>query len=201
MIIDADASGAAREFKKIGNTADRELGKATKSMDRMSSKLTSFGAGAVVGAAALGAGLAMFAKEAGEAETQQLKLSNSIKNSENAFAGNGKALRDQASALMKVTVADDDAIVSAQALLVQFGRTSKETEALTPLVVDLSRKMGIDLESAAKAVGKSSEGSAGALKKMGFDAVGGTPEQFAAQIQKDIDRLTSLVKQLGIKPQ
>ena len=55
ILIDADAGGAVREFKKIGNTADRELGKATKSMDRMSSKLTSFGAGAVVGAAALGA--------------------------------------------------------------------------------------------------------------------------------------------------
>ena len=171
MIIDADASGAAREFKKMGNTADRELGKATKSMDRMSAKLTSFGAGAVVGAAALGAGLAMFAKEAGEAETQQLKLTNSIKNSDSAFANNGKVLRDQASALMQKTVADDDAIVSAQALLVQFGRTSAETEKLTPLVVDLSRKMGIDLDAAAKAVGKSSEGSSGALKKMGIEVV------------------------------
>jgi hypothetical protein len=138
-------------------------------MDRMSSKLTSFGAGAVVGAAALGAGLAMFAKEASAAETQQLKLTNSIKNSDSAFAGNGKALRDQASALMKVTVADDDAIVSAQALLVQFGRTSSETEKLTPLVVDLSRKLGIDLDSAAKAVGKASDGSSGALKKMGIE--------------------------------
>jgi hypothetical protein len=169
ILIDADASGAVREFKKVGNTADRELGKATKSMDRMSAKLTSCGAGAVVGAAALGAGLAMFAKEAAAAETQQLKLTNSIKNSTAAFPGNGKALRDQASALMKVTVADDDAIVSAQALLVQFGRTSSETEKLTPLVVDLSRKMGVDLDAAAKAVGKSSEGSSGALKKMGIE--------------------------------
>ena len=101
ILIDADAGGAVREFKKIGNTADRELGKATKSIDKMGAKLTSFGAGAVVGAAALGAGLAMFAKEAAAAETQQLKLTNSIKNSSAAFPGNGKALRDQASALMK----------------------------------------------------------------------------------------------------
>jgi len=171
ILIDADAGGAVREFKKVGNVADKELGKATKSMDRMSAKLTSFGAGAVVGAAALGAGLAMFAKEAAAAETEQLKLTNSIKNSTSAFPGNGKALRDQASALMKVTVADDDAIVSAQALLVQFGRTSKETEQLTPLIVDLSRKMNIDLTAAAKAVGKSSDGSSGALKKLGIEVV------------------------------
>lgn len=168
ILITADSGGAIREFKKVGTTADKELGKATGSVDRMSSKMMSMGSGAVVGAVALGAGLAGLAKDAADAETQQLKLTNSIKNSDQVYASNGKALREQASALMKVTGADDDAIVSAQALLVQFGRTSDETEALTPLVVDLSRKLGIDLDTAAKAVGKSSEGSYGALSKMGI---------------------------------
>jgi hypothetical protein len=168
MLITADAGGAIREFKKVGNTADKDLGKATKSIDRMSSKMMSLGSGAVIGAIALGAGLASLAKDASEAEHQQLKLNNSIKNSDQAFAGNGKALRDQASALMKVTAADDDAIVSAQALMVQFGKSEDEVLALTPLVVDLSRKLGVDLDTASKAVSKSSEGSFGALKKMGI---------------------------------
>jgi hypothetical protein len=167
ILITADSGGAIREFKKVGTTADKELGKATGSVDRISSKMMSMGSAAVIGAAAVAVGLASLAKDASDAEQQQLKLTNSIKNSDNAYAGNGKALREQASALMKVTAADDDAIVSAQALLVQFGRTSDETEALTPLVVDLSRKLGIDLDTAAKAVGKSSEGSFGSLKKMG----------------------------------
>ncbi len=171
MIIDADASGAAREFKKMGTTADRELGKTTRSLDKLSSKLTSVGTGAVLAGGALAAGLATFAKEASDAEAQQMKLNNSIKNSESVFAGNGKALRDQAAALMKVTVADDDAIASAQSLLVQFGRTEDEVLSLTPLVVDLSRKMGIDLDAAAKAVGKASDGSTGALKKMGIETI------------------------------
>jgi tripartite-type tricarboxylate transporter receptor subunit TctC len=39
------------------------------------------------------------------------------------------------------------------------------------------------------------------LELRGLEPAGGTPEQFAAVIQKDIDRLTSLVKQLGIQPQ
>ena len=167
MLITADAGGAIREFKKVGNAADKDLGRATGSVDRMSSKMMSLGSGAVVGAIALGAGLASLAKDASDAEQQQLKLTNSIKNSDNAYAGNGKALRDQASALMKVTAADDDAIVSAQALMVQFGKSEDEVLALTPLVVDLSRKLGVDLDTAAKAVSKSSEGSFGALKKMG----------------------------------
>ena len=169
MLITADAGGAIREFKKVGNAADKDLGRATSSADRMSSKMMSLGSGAVVGAIALGAGLASLAKDAADAETQQLKLTNSIKNSDQVYAGNGKALRDQASAIMKVTGADDDAIVSAQALLVQFGRSSEEIQKLTPLAVDLSAKMGIDLETAMKAVGKSSDGSSGALKKMGIE--------------------------------
>ena len=171
MIIDADASGAAREFKKMGNTADRELGKTTKSLDKLSSKLTSVGTGALLAGGALAVGLTKFAKEASDAEAQQMKLNNSIKNSESVFAGNGKALRDQASALMKVVAADDDAIASSQSLLIQFGRTEAEVLGLTPLVVDLSRKMGIDLDTAARAVGKASDGSAGALKKMGIEVI------------------------------
>ena len=38
----------------------------------------------------------------------------------------------------------------------------------------------------------------GALKKMGFDAVGGTPEQFAAHIKSEVERFTKLVKATGI---
>ena len=169
IIIDADSKGAVREFKQIGNTADRELAKTRKGLDGLANSLTSFGTGSLIAGAALGAGLAMFAKEASDAATQQLKLTTSIKNSDNVFANSGKALRDQASALMGVTAADDDAIASAQGLLVQFGRTESEILGLTPLVVDLSRRMGIDLDSAAKAVGKASDGSAGALKKMGIE--------------------------------
>jgi hypothetical protein len=168
ILITADSGGAIREFKKVGTTADKELGKATGSVDRMSSKMMSMGAGAVVGATALGAGLAGLAKDAADAESQQLKLTNSIKNSDQVYAGNGKALREQASAIMKVTGADDDAIVSGQALLVQFGRSSEEIQKLTPLAVDLSAKLGISLESAMKAIGKSSEGSSTALSKMGI---------------------------------
>ena len=168
ILITADSGGAIREFKKVGTTADKELGKATGSVDRISSRMMSMGSAAVIGAAAVAVGLASLAKDASDAEQQQLKLTNSIKNSGKAFKGNGKALRDQASALMKVTAADDDAIVSSQALLVQFGRTEDEVLSLSPLVVDLSRKLGIDLDVAAKAVGKSSEGSYGALSKMGI---------------------------------
>jgi tripartite-type tricarboxylate transporter receptor subunit TctC len=38
----------------------------------------------------------------------------------------------------------------------------------------------------------------GALKKLGFDAVGGTPEQFAVHIRSEVERFTKLVKATGI---
>ncbi|MBX3660995.1 MAG: tripartite tricarboxylate transporter substrate binding protein [Burkholderiales bacterium] len=38
----------------------------------------------------------------------------------------------------------------------------------------------------------------GALRKLGFDAVGGTPEQFAAHIRSEVERFTKLVKATGI---
>lgn len=38
----------------------------------------------------------------------------------------------------------------------------------------------------------------GALKKLGFDAVGGTPEQFASHIKSEVERFTKLVKATGI---
>jgi len=38
----------------------------------------------------------------------------------------------------------------------------------------------------------------GALKRLGFDAVGGTPDQFATHIRSEVERFTKLVKATGI---
>lgn len=38
----------------------------------------------------------------------------------------------------------------------------------------------------------------GALKKLGFDAMGGTPDQFATHIKSEVERFTKLVKATGI---
>ena len=38
----------------------------------------------------------------------------------------------------------------------------------------------------------------GALRSLGFDAMGGTPEQFGDHIRRDVDLFTKLVKATGI---
>lgn len=169
ILIDADAKGAVREFDKAGQAADRLDAKLEKGSAKTSAKLTSIGTKAAIGGTIVLGGLFKLAQASEEAEIQQVKLDNSIKNSDNSFKNGGKALRDLADDLQKVTAADGDAIVGAESLLVQFGLTEEQVKNITPLVVDLSRKLGIDLDTAAKMVGKSVGGSAGALKKAGIE--------------------------------
>ena len=169
ILIDADAKGALREFDKAGAAADRLDSKLEKGSAKTAARLASIGSKTALGGVAIIGGLAALAKASDDAEIQQTKLQNSIKNSDNAFKDGGKGLTDLAQGLQKVTAADGDAITGAESLLVQFGLTEDQVKQITPLVVDLSRKMGIDLDQAAKIAGKAVGGNAGALKKLGIN--------------------------------
>lgn len=168
LIVDADAKGAVTEMGRVGAAAEKDLGKTDDRLKRVGASMVSIGSSMVIGGAIAGAGLFALAKMSEDAETQQRKLTNSISNSDQVFKDNGAALRTLAQDLQYKTGADGDAIVSAQSLLVQFGLTEDQIARLSPLVTDLSLKMGVDMETAAKAVGKSVDGSSGALKKMGI---------------------------------
>jgi hypothetical protein len=169
ILIDADAKGAIREFDKIGDQADRAAKRTEDRFDKLGNKLTSIGTKGFIGGTVLLGGLTKLATLSDEAEKQTLKLENSIKNSDQAFRSNGKALTDLAKSLQQVTAADADAIVGAESLLVSFGLTEDQVKAITPLVVDLSRKLGVDLDTAAKTVGKALSGNAGGLKRYGIN--------------------------------
>jgi hypothetical protein len=169
LVIDADAKGALAGMEAVGASAEKNLGKTDDKMRRIGAGLTTFGAGLATAGAVAGVGLFKLAQMSEDAEQQSRKLANSVANSDHVFRSNGDALRDQAQALQQVTAADADAVIGAQSLLVQFGETEAQVQTLTPLMVDLSRKMGVDLDVAAKAIGKSVDGSSGALKKMGIE--------------------------------
>jgi len=173
ILIQADGAKATSELERVGKTAQREIDRADKSTRNWSATFTRAGVGLTTFAAVAGAGLYSAAQAADAAQQAQLRLDNTIANSPRLTEQSARAFRDLASALMAKTVVDDDAIVSSQALLGQFGLTEQQILSLTPLVVDLSRKMGIDLDSAAKAVGKAVNGSSGALKRYGVDIKAG----------------------------
>lgn len=168
LVITADGAGAIKEFQKVGAAAEKDLGKAEDRTKKVGSQMQATGV-AMIGAGALIVGaMVETAKAAEEANVEHLKLDNTLKNSPQLANANKQAFLDQATALQKLTVVDDEAVIGVQALLGQFGLTQTQITEMTPLVVDLSRKMGIDLDTAAKMVGKSVDGSAGALKKAGI---------------------------------
>lgn len=67
-ILDFDVKSGVRSLEKVGSTAEKELGKAERKLDKISGNLTKFGAGAV--AAAGTAGVALFKMGQGAAESE-----------------------------------------------------------------------------------------------------------------------------------
>jgi hypothetical protein len=184
IIIDADSKGAERAFGKVGDDAARQLGKAEKSTDRLAAKATVYGTAIATAGAVAAVGFYKLAQASEEAELQSRKLDNSISGSGQTFTDSGNKLRDLAGALQQKTAADGDAIIGAESLLVQFGLTEDQILSLTPLIVDLSRKMGVDLDTAAKSVAKATTGNTTALRKMGVqvDATKAKVDPFTATL-------------------
>lgn len=174
--IIADGAKAKAEFDRAGKAAERMAKKTEDEVQRAKISMEKFGRQAgVVGAAMIGAaGTVAFAmkswvKSAQEAEMASMRLESSVKGAYGASSNAVKAFEDQAKAIQKVTVASDEDVMSIQALLAQFGLTQRQVTQLTPLVVDISRKWGIDYVGAAKAVAKAADGKATALKKLGIN--------------------------------
>lgn len=185
LIITADAQGAISGLEGVGASATKNLGQAEDRLERVGAKMTTFGAATVAGSAVVVGALYKASQMFEEAEQNQRKFDNSIANSSQTFRNGGKDLSDYAQSLQQITTADGDAVVGMQSILVQFGLTEDQIQTLTPLVVDLSQKMGVGLDDAAKAVGKSVEGSTGGLRRYGIsidestaktDAFGATVE-------------------------
>lgn len=106
-------------------------------------------------------------REANEGEKVNVKLANSVKANTLLSASAAQAFDRQSLALLNLTGVDDEAVKSSQAVLTTFRFTERQILSLTPLVLDLSKKFGIDLDTAAKMVGRTASGSGNALTRMG----------------------------------
>lgn len=168
VLISADGSGAIKEMQKVGQTADRDLGKATSNIDKLGNRLTYGGAAAMGFAAMAGGALYSFAKASDEAHQYELRLQNSMKNSPALANANIQSFKNLAQAIQGKTAADGDMILGSMAVLAQFKLTEDQIKKVTPLVVDYARKMGVDMDAAAKNVAKAIDGKAMALQKSGI---------------------------------
>lgn len=167
-LISLNSDEAVRGFQKVGTAADKELSKADEKTNRLNASLTKFGAAALASAGIAGAALYKFAQASDDATIAHDKLANTIANSSKLAGAQMSAFDELASSLQKTTVVEDDTTIAAMAMLGQFKLNQQQILEITPLVVDFSRKMGVDMVSAAKAVGKAVDGKATALQKAGI---------------------------------
>lgn len=167
LLIDADASGAIREIKKVGDTSQTQFSKAQTSQEKWSKGLMVGGATAVGVAAVVGAGLLKTVHAYQGYEDAELKLQNTESHMPALAGASSKAFNDLADKISRTTEVDRDGVIAGEALLGTFGLTQKQILALTPLVVDFSQKTGVNLNTAFRQVGKTVETGTNGLLRNG----------------------------------
>jgi len=108
-----------------------------------------------------------------------------------------KMLLDYANAMQLVTRYEDDAIVAAEAILVNHGMTTNEVRKATQATLDLAAAKKIDLKTAAELIGKAFEGETSTLTRYGIVLGDNIPktEKFAAVLDLVNERFGGAAQQ------
>lgn len=120
---------------------------------------------AIGGFAAVTAIIYKSVNAAADAEMAQTKLAA-------ALGHVSTALNDQAAALQKTTMFEDDTVTAAQAMAAAFTQNEESIKRITAAAADLASAKGMDLVSATELVTKSVYGEVNALGRYGIAAEG-----------------------------
>jgi len=131
-----------------------ETEKSSSAMGRMAKAAAA--AAAVYASFRIAAGtLQTFVQATSHAEHQQAQLAAGLRSTAGVSGQTIESLNAHAAALQKVTNVGDEAINSAQGVLLTFSKISGETfPRATAAALDLSERMGMDLNSSVLQVGK-----------------------------------------------
>ncbi len=145
--------GDTRGIKKI-TTALREMGKRSDQTEKKASRL-----GKTIGRLAAGVSVGLFARavinSTREQEQAIAQLNATLQSTGRFSEETSRALQAQAAALQKLTTFGDEAIISAQSQLLTFKELGSDVfPRATKAVLDLSAKMGTDLQSSVIQIGK-----------------------------------------------
>ena len=160
----------------LGDTKDLE--KSFKDADKQATgfgdSMKKLGVAAVAGAAVAGAAILKFGADSIKSfmddEKVVAQFNRVIENIAPAMRPNIAELEKWNSKLSINLALDDEAILSAEGLALQYGATKDQIKDLVVTAADLSTAMGVDLDTAMTTVLKSSEGSTKAFKELGIDA-------------------------------
>ncbi|MFH8039054.1 MAG: hypothetical protein QXJ14_03525 [Candidatus Aenigmatarchaeota archaeon] len=120
-----------------------------------------------VGASITGA-LGLAVKAAGDQERANLLLASAMKTAGIYTDRLYNSLVNYAGQLQKTTKYSDDAIMSAQRILIQFGATGDQINSLTQATLDFASALGMDLNTAALLIGKTITGEMNSLARYGI---------------------------------
>jgi hypothetical protein len=142
------------QLKGVGKTGAAAGSEASAGFDKLGSKLT----GLVGTYLSFRSAIAIFqavVRNTVEAERAQAQLRAALESSKGAAKLTADELNRMAESLQAVSKFDDDAITGAQVLLLQFDKIGRDVfPRATQAVLDFAERMGVDLDEAAKKVGK-----------------------------------------------
>tara|TARA_R100001163_G_scaffold40763_1_gene30865 strand:- start:5267 stop:6835 length:1569 start_codon:yes stop_codon:yes gene_type:complete len=147
---------------KVGVIGAKKAEKQVKGVDGALDKLGSVAlkvSGAFFAAKGLISGMRGVVEAAGRQEQAEKAL-------QTALGRTSKALLEQASALQKVSVTGDEAIIEQQAFLASLKFTEDQIKTIIPVALDLSAATGISLESAVRNTAKTFSGLSGELGEL-----------------------------------
>lgn len=170
LTLGVDSTGLKKgtdETKKFGDAADTAADKADDfndtvvKTDTVTNKLAGSLKGllgpitAIAGAFLSGISLRQFIDSSSEAQAVQVQLAAALKSTGGAAGQTIDMLNEHAASLQKITNYGDEAINSAQGVLLTFKNIrGEEFTKATEAVLDLSQAMKMDLQSASLQVGK-----------------------------------------------
>ena len=210
-IVSVDAKGAQKEVKDF----DKALEDVGKQSDKTESahkglwKQVAIGAiayQAVAKAAAFAKDFVLdSAKAAIEAEQAERGLAAALEITGRPVEELTRHFIDNADALQKVTIYDDEAIKRSQTLLVQLTNLDKDgLDRATKGAIGLASVMGMDLESAAQLVAKAMSGNVSALSRYGIQVdqtkdKEGQRAEVMAKLEQFYGRATAISETYGGK--
>ncbi len=168
FLISANADQAIKAFDKTANAAEKQMGKATKSIDKVGVNMTKFGAAGLAAAGTLGAGLFKLAQGAIDDQKAQALLAQQMKSTTGATNAQVAAVEDLIDQTARATGVVDDELRPAFSTLVRATGDVTKAQSLLQTALNISSGSGKDLATVTAALGKAATGNVGALQKLGI---------------------------------
>lgn len=134
------------------------------------------------------AGMGYAAKAAAQEEDAEMDLIRALARTGEATTANVKKFSDYASAIQKVTVYDDEMLLSGMAMLKNYGVQTSQMEDATKAAIGLADRYGVDVKTAFMLVGRAAMGQTQMLTRYGIvlDQTGDKAAQFAQLLRVGI---------------